>query len=443
MKKKLVCLSLIFAMTAAQVLPVSAARKDDLQAEKAATQNKLSAAQAQASSLEGKKQALLGQISTTEQQIVEAMTQIDLLADEIANKEVDIQETKEDLVQAEADRDEQYESMKKRIQYMYENGGSDTWAQILLESDSLATMLSKAENTEKMYQYDRDELKEMKAIVQEVKELEEKLENEKHELETAKDEQEGVKASLEVKVKEFKATASNYEAQIANAKAQAQQYKELIQQQNTELKKIQQQEEEARKQQQQAQQQAQQNNSTGGNAVTGGNTNNNTNNNVNSNTNNNTNNNSNTNNNTNNNTNKPSAPSKPAEPSKPSAPSYNSGTGAAVVAYAMQFIGNPYVYGGNSLTNGIDCSGFTQQIYGHFGYSLPRVSDAQAYSGVGIDYSQARAGDLIVYPGHVAILTGDGGIVHASNSAPYPKGGIKYTANALYRSYIAVRRIVQ
>ncbi len=111
--------------------------------------------------------------------------------------------------------------------------------------------------------------------------------------------------------------------------------------------------------------------------------------------------------------------------------------------YAMQFIGNPYVYGGNSLTNGIDCSGFTQQIYGHFGYSLPRVSDAQAYSGVGIDYSQARAGDLIVYPGHVAILTGDGGIVHASNSAPYPKGGIKYTANALYRSYIAVRRIVQ
>ena len=444
MKKKLVCLSLIFAMTAAQVLPVSAARKDDLQAQKAATQSKLSVAQAQASSLESKKQALLGQISTTEQQIVEAMTQIDLLADEIANKEVDIQETKEDLVQAEADRDEQYESMKKRIQYMYENGGGDTWAQILLESDSLATMLSKAENTEKMYQYDRDELKEMKAIVQEVKELEEKLENEKHELETAKDEQEGVKASLEVKVQEFKATASNYEAQIANAKAQAQQYKELIQQQNTELKKIQQQEEEARRQQ------AQQNNSTGGNAITGGNTNNNTNNNVssntntntNNNTNNNTNSNTNTNNNANTNTNN-NTNSNTTTPSKPSAPSYNSGTGAAVVAYAMQFIGNPYVYGGNSLTNGIDCSGFTQQIYGHFGYSLPRVSDAQASSGVGIDYSQARAGDLIVYPGHVAILTGDGGIVHASNSAPYPKGGIKYTANALYRSYIAVRRIVQ
>lgn len=114
-----------------------------------------------------------------------------------------------------------------------------------------------------------------------------------------------------------------------------------------------------------------------------------------------------------------------------------------MVAYASQFIGNPYVYGGNSLTNGIDCSGFTQQVFAHFGYSLPRTSDSQAYSGVGVSWSESRAGDIIVYPGHVAILTGDGGIVHASNSAPYPKGGIKYTANALYKSYIAIRRIVQ
>lgn len=436
MKKRLVCLSLVFAMTAAQVLPVSAARKDEVQAQKSATQSKLSAAQAEASSLESKKQALMGQISTTQKQIVDAMTQIELLADDIVEKEADIEETKEDLVQAEADRDEQYEAMKKRIQYMYENGGSDTWAQILLESDSLATMLAKAENTEKMYQYDRDELKEMKAIVQEVKDLEEQLENEKHELETAKSEQEGVKASLETKVTELKATASDYETQIANAKAQAEQYKQLIQQQNAELKKIQEEEAAAAKAAEEAakkQQQQNQNNgggSTGGNAITGGNTNNggSTNNNGGS-----TNNGGSSNNNGGGSSNSGST----------SAPSYNSGTGAAVVAYAMQFIGNPYVYGGNSLTNGIDCSGFTQQIYGHFGYSLPRVSDAQAYSGVGINYSEARAGDLIVYPGHVAILTGDGGIVHASNSAPYPKGGIKYTANALYRDYIAVRRIVQ
>ena len=138
-----------------------------------------------------------------------------------------------------------------------------------------------------------------------------------------------------------------------------------------------------------------------------------------------------------------SSSSESTSSSADSSVSYDSATGSAVVAYASQFIGNPYVYGGNSLTNGIDCSGFTQQIYAHFGYSLPRTSDQQAYVGTEVSWSEAKAGDLIVYPGHVAILTGDGGIVHASNSAPYPKGGIKYTSNALYTSYITIRRIAQ
>ena len=439
MKKRLACLSLIFAMAATQILPVSAARKDDVQAQKSETQNKLSEAEARANSLEEQKGAIMGQISSSEQELVDVLSQIDILAGEITDKEAEIEKTKEDLVQAEQERDEQYEAMKKRIQYMYENGGSDAWAQILLESDSIASMLSKVENTEKMYAYDRAELKEMKEAVQEVKDLETKLENEKSELETAKEEQEGMKGSLQTKIDELKANASDYEAQIANVKAQAEQYKNLIAQQTAELEQIQAQEEAARKEQER-QQQAQQNKNNSNNNKPANNNSGNTNNNKPS-------------------SNKPSSnkpsnsggsskpesqkPSSKPEAEKPSTPSYNSGTGASVVAYAKQFIGNPYVYGGNSLTNGIDCSGFTQQIFGHFGYSLPRTSGAQASSGVGINYSEHRAGDLIVYPGHVAILTGDGGIVHASNSAPYPKGGIKYTANALYRSPIAVRRIVQ
>ena len=438
MKKRLACLSLIFAMAATQILPVSAARKDDVQAQKSETQNKLSEAEERVNSLAAEKSAIMGQISSSEQELVDVLSQIDILAGEITDKEAEIEKTKEDLVQAEKDRDEQYEAMKKRIQYMYENGGSDAWAQILLESDSIASMLSKMENTEKMYAYDRAELKEMKEAVQEVKDLEEKLENEKSELEVAKEEQEGMKGALQTKIDDLKANASDYEAQIANVKAQAEQYKNLIAQQTEELKQIQAQEEAVRKEQEK-QQQAQQNNNNSKPS----------NNNSNSNTNNNNSKPSNGGGSSKPESQKPSSkpetekPSSKPESQKPSAPSYNSGTGAAVVAYAKQFIGNPYVYGGNSLTNGIDCSGFTQQIYGHFGYSLPRTSGDQAFSGVGIDYSQHRAGDLIVYPGHVAILTGDGGIVHASNSAPYPKGGIKYTANALYRSPIAVRRIVQ
>ena len=439
MKKRLACLSLIFAMAATQILPVSAARKDDVQAQKSETQNKLSEAEARANSLEEQKGAIMGQISSSEQELVDVLSQIDILAGEITDKEAEIEKTKEDLVQAEQERDEQYEAMKKRIQYMYENGGSDAWAQILLESDSIASMLSKVENTEKMYAYDRAELKEMKEAVQEVKDLETKLENEKSELETAKEEQEGMKGALQTKIDDLKANATDYEAQIANVKAQAEQYKNLIAQQTAELEQIQAQEEAARKEQEK-QQQAQQNNNNSSNN--------------NSNSNKPSNNNSSNTNNNKPSSNKPSngggnskpesqKPSSKPETEKPSTPSYNGSTGAAVVAYAKQFIGNPYVYGGNSLTNGIDCSGFTQQIFGHFGYSLPRTSGDQAFSGVGINYSQHRAGDLIVYPGHVAILTGDGGIVHASNSAPYPKGGIKYTANALYRDYIAVRRIVQ
>ena len=443
MKKRLACLSLIFAMAATQILPVSAARKDDVQAQKSETQNKLSEAEARANNLEEQKGAIMGQISSSEQELVDVLSQIDILAGEITDKEAEIEKTKEDLVQAEQDRDEQYEAMKKRIQYMYENGGSDAWAQILLESDSIASMLSKVENTEKMYAYDRAELKEMKEAVQEVKDLETKLENEKSELEIAKEEQEGMKGALQTKIDDLKANASDYEAQIANVKAQAEQYKNLIAQQTAELEQIQAQEEAARKEQEKQQQAQQNNNSSSSNKNNNSNSNNN-NNNSNNNNKPSNNNNGNSNNKPSNNggSSKPEA-EKPSQPSKPSEPSYNGSTGEAVVAYAKQFIGNPYVYGGNSLTNGIDCSGFTQQIYGHFGYSLPRTSGDQAFSGVGINYSQHRAGDLIVYPGHVAILTGDGGIVHASNSAPYPNGGIKYTANALYRSPIAVRRIVQ
>ena len=400
MKKRLACLSLIFAMAATQILPVSAARKDDVQAQKSETQNKLSEAEARANSLEEQKGAIMGQISSSEQELVDVLSQIDILAGEITDKEAEIEKTKEDLVQAEQERDEQYEAMKKRIQYMYENGGSDAWAQILLESDSIASMLSKVENTEKMYAYDRAELKEMKEAVQEVKDLETKLENEKSELETAKEEQEGMKGALQTKIDDLKANATDYEAQIANVKAQAEQYKNLIAQQTAELEQIQAQEEAARKEQEK-QQQAQQNKNNSNNNKPANNNSGNTNNNKPS-------------------SNKPSSnkpsnsggsskpesqkPSSKPEAEKPSTPSYNSGTGASVVAYAKQFIGNPYVYGGNSLTNGIDCSGFTQQIYGHFGYSLPRTSGAQASSGVGINYSEHRAGDLIVYPGHVAIV---------------------------------------
>ena len=150
MKKRFLCLSLIFALAAAQVMPVAAARKDEVQAEKANTQSKLSATESKEAELEEKKNNLLGEIDSLDQNLVQVIAQIDILKGEISDKEGAIVETKEDLAEAEADRDEQYAAMKKRIQYLYENGGSDAWAQMLLEVNSITDLLSKAEYTEKM-----------------------------------------------------------------------------------------------------------------------------------------------------------------------------------------------------------------------------------------------------------------------------------------------------
>ena len=112
-------------------------------------------------------------------------------------------------------------------------------------------------------------------------------------------------------------------------------------------------------------------------------------------------------------------------------------SGEAVAAFAMQFVGNPYVHGGTSLTNGADCSGFTQSVYKQFGISLPRIPEAQGNVGTPVDgIANALPGDVICYPGHVAIYIGNGQIVHASGR----RTGI-IIGNASYRAPTAIRRM--
>jgi cell wall-associated NlpC family hydrolase len=111
-------------------------------------------------------------------------------------------------------------------------------------------------------------------------------------------------------------------------------------------------------------------------------------------------------------------------------------SGADVATYACQFVGNPYVYGGVSLTNGADCSGFVMSVYKQFGVSLPHSSRALRNSGYGVSSSDMKPGDIICYSGHVGIYIGNGQIVHASNR----RDGIKIS-NVSYRALLAVRRI--
>ena len=114
-----------------------------------------------------------------------------------------------------------------------------------------------------------------------------------------------------------------------------------------------------------------------------------------------------------------------------------SSNGQAVVDYARQFLGNPYVYGGNSLTNGTDCSGFVKGVYAAFGINLPRTSSEQRSVGYAVSLSEIQPGDIVCYSGHVGIYAGNNTLIHASNE----KTGIALTSPVTYRSVLAVRRI--
>ena len=112
--------------------------------------------------------------------------------------------------------------------------------------------------------------------------------------------------------------------------------------------------------------------------------------------------------------------------------------GESVVNYALKFVGNPYRWGGTSLTRGADCSGFVMSVYRHFGKSLPHSSYAQRRVGRRVgSLSKAKPGDIICYSGHVAIYMGNNKVVHASN----PRDGIKITNGAAYRSIVTIRRV--
>lgn len=464
MKKRILCLTLGLMLTISQAVPAGAAsRKDQLKQDKAAAQSQLAAQESKINNLEDQKQTLSAEIDQLDSDLVNIMVEIEILDGELSDKEAQIEQTKADLAVAEENKQKQYEAMKKRIQYLYEKGGDDAWAQMLFQASDFTSLLNHAEYVQQMYDSDRNSLEEFKETVQQVKDLGDQLDSEKAELEEMNQEYQNRQASMQTQLQEKKATSSDYDAQIAQAQNQAAQYTELIRQQNAEIQKIEEeekkaaeeaarkaaeeaakkaaaeeaakkaQEEENKKAADEAAKKAAAEASKKSSSTSGSNT-------VASSG-------SSTSSKENNNTSGSSSSaatskdngssSSGSSGSSGSSVSYNP-TGQSVVNYACQFVGNPYVWGGTSLTNGADCSGFIMSVYAKFGVSLPHSSGAMAGCGRAVSYSEAMPGDIICYAGHVAIYMGGGQIVHASNA----KDGIKISGNAAYRPIVAVRRVL-
>ena len=461
MKKRIVCLTLALLMTATQVVSVSASREDELREEQAITSQQLDATYSRMDELAYAKSQLENEISELDSNLVSVMVSIDTLKGDIDNKEVDIIKTKQDLGKAQKARDKQYENMKLRIQALYEQGGDTAWFQMMLNSEDLSELLTRAENTQQMYEQDRKNLDKYVNTINEVNNLKTQYESEKAELEEMKASYEQQSYELQCQIDEKKAVSADYANEIAYAQQQATEYANLLAEQTAEIQRLEAEriaaEEEARRQaEEEAARQAAEEaaaaeaeeseseddveydedgneieeseddveydengddvDSAGssddveydeyGNVIDSDNT--------------------------------VSAEEYESEQTSGSDSSSYSGSGSSVVDYATQFVGNPYVWGGTSLTSGADCSGFVQSVYANFGVSLPRTSYEQQNAGTEVSYSDAQPGDLICYGGHVAIYMGNGRIVHASNSVD----GIKISDNAAYRTIVSVRRLV-
>lgn len=405
----------IIGASSGDVMTVRATTISDVQKQIEQDQQNLNNIKNTLSGLTEEQELLEEMIEDINAEIINMMTSIGLKEDEIAAKETEISEKQIDIEEAQADynaakkrEEEQYEAMKIQIRFMYENNSVSTLAK-LLESSGFSNLINNAEKIEKVYEYSNDMLNQYEATKIEVQQLWDQLVIDKQQLESDKTQLENDRATLQTLKKELdtnlaakKAESANYEAEIQRYKQEAAAAQKKIQQEQKQLKKLQEEEkkrqEELKKQQQQQQQQSTSSPTTNS-AINGSYTD--------------------------------------TGYTQIIDAASGSDLGKKIAKYGCQFIGNPYVLGGTSLTNGADCSGFVWRIYKDFGYSLHRTSYEQRSDGTEVSYDEMQPGDLVCYSGHVAMYIGGGKIVHASSA----KIGIK-VSNVGYRSIITIRRII-
>ncbi len=322
------------------------------------------------------------------------------LQTDITSKQAEIEQNQKDLAAAQEKQQEQYDAMKKRIQFMYENSAEDNIWTAIIESNGITDMLNRIEYVSDVYDSDRALMDSYQAAVEQVKEIGTKLDNDMNELTAMQDDYEKQQADVEAAIVALENQKEQYASQIAQAQQQADNYQNIITAQG---KIIQEQEAAAAAAAQAAAARANSSSYDGGGAGKGGSI----------------------------------AGDYAAGGGKN--PGASTGvSGSSVVSYAMQFVGNPYVWAGNSLTNGVDCSGFVHEVYAHFGISTPRYSQAFKSVGQAVSFDNIQPGDVVVYPGHVAIYAGGGVIVEAQST----KAGITANRNVQCHTILAIRRLV-
>ena len=427
-QRKAILILAVLVLAVQAPLPGRASPVTRAEQERRRAEEEKSRAESEAQQLEEK----LGQSRQKEQALEEELVRLlalkDILESDMEELKTQIQGADRDYRQAEEKRQRQYDILKKRIQFLYEEGDI-TYLDILLKAKSIGDVVSQTEYFRQLYEYDQEIIQRYEKLKQEAAGKKELLEEKQSQLEVMEEENESQQKELEGFIAARQKESSGFALELEAAQARAAQAAGEVIRKTEEIRilRARQEEERIRQEQERVRQEQE---SAGQESGAAGR--------------------------------EPGAAGREPggagrEPGGAGQESGSAGTaqdsagtaggrsvksiggtefGRNVADYALQFVGNPYVYGGTSLTGGTDCSGYTQSVYRHFGVSIPRTSGEQAGFGREIPYEDMEPGDLVCYSGHVAMYIGGGRIVHASSR----KEGIKVSNDPAYRTIVSIRR---
>lgn len=323
------------------------------------------------------------------EKLVKKMEQLD---QDIVDKQAAVEQAADELVRAQETEAQQYEAMKLRIQYMYENSVGNSLLTSIFESDGIGDMLNRAEYVRDLYESDRELMESYQIAVKMVEDWGNQLALEMDNLLALQEDYEQQQNKLDKLMVALDKKKADYATQLANAQKAIDKYRQTIIDQERIIR-----EREAAAARAAAAQYE------GGGTGAGG---------------------------------LGSAAYLKDASYNPEFKTDVSST--ELVNYALQFVGNPYRWGGNSLTNGCDCSGFVHLVYQHFGISTPRYSQSFKTVGQPVAYENIKPGDVVVYPGHVAIYIGNGLIVEAQST----RAGITRNRSVNCHTITAIRRLL-